>query len=272
MSSTKSKKSKKSDQKTKDQLLRALSDAHDLLEAQEKELAYCKSELQKERSKLNQLQAPDNEEQLKEIEFLQGELEKLKVQNETRQLRIQELEKLNADLQEQLSLKNKIAMAAISQSAVVREPSFEAEQENREISETKTLVPMSETKRSVSIELSPGELLVIPKGGLKPGKLAEAGQPFQLQVSCTFSNGLEEKRNLRYKISLYAKNLDGGKRQILGEISGDNNSGESLLAKADIPSLPKGIYRLEAVGVFQNTGGEAVPMAAFQESSIINIF
>jgi hypothetical protein len=129
-----------------------------------------------------------------------------------------------------------------------------------------------EAKKTAAGEMRTRSLDVVPSGAAQPTDILLKGQPFQLQWSFeppSLSGMAGEK--MHYRIVICGKNLKGGERIKVGEVSGKIDFGSALTAHIPSGPLPPGPYRLEADSDFSMKSKIAPWHSACRERRLIQV-
>lgn len=115
------------------------------------------------------------------------------------------------------------------------------------------------------------EFNIIPTGAWRPTAVIPPDSPFHVQLTLDPSRLMKKQTTaLNYNLSIYAKRLEGGFRQAIGEVKGEIKTSTPFKTKIAFAPLPSGTYRFEAVGTM-NEKDKQLPVDVFRESSLINI-
>ena len=115
------------------------------------------------------------------------------------------------------------------------------------------------------------EFNIIPAGAWRPTAVIPSESPFLIQLTLEPSKLMKEQDTaLDYKLSILAKRLEGGFRQIIGEVKGEIKTDTPFKTKISSAPLPSGTYRFEAVGTMSQKDKQ-LSIDAFRKSSLINV-
>ena len=129
-----------------------------------------------------------------------------------------------------------------------------------------------ETQTPAFKTASTRKLALIRDGKMQKEALIPHDQAFQLALIVNPPKSIvEENVPCPYNISVYAKRMGGGLKQILGETSGQITSTEEFTANVPCVPLPAGIYRIVASGTSNIKKDRQEAIGYFQESSIFSV-
>ena len=278
---------------TKAQLLNELTNAHDLLEIREKELSLLRKKSTNLKSKATKLanQQQNSKDKIIELENINTRLEK----------KIADLQHIEETVPEDFSVgraafrielyprqghyggkiehlltKDKKGLNGLDSDSIMAFISKHLPRKEEELIETPpATLPAEKVDKSEAIDhtdtLQIRELNIIPTGAWRATGVVPTDSPFHVQLTLDPSNVITEQAGaLNYQVSIYAKRLEGGLRQIIGETKGEIKTGNPIKTKVAAAALPAGTYRFEAIGKF-NQKERPTPVDVFGESSLISI-
>ena len=293
MSSPEKKSQVKPERMTKAQLLNELTNAHDLVEVREKELSLLRKKLKDLKTKVTKLadQQQNSKNRIIELEKINARLEKKIVDLQHTEETIPEafsvgraafrieLYPRQGHYQgkiEHLLTKDKKVFSGLDNETIISFISRHLPQREEEIIEPVPSEPLAGEVPHVETTghtdtLHIRELNIIPTGAWRPSGVVPTDSPFHVQLTLDPSNIItEQAAALNYKVSIYAKRLEGGLRQIIGEAKGKIKTANPFKTKVAATALPPGTYRFEAIGKF-NQKEKPTPVDVFGESSLISI-
>jgi hypothetical protein len=293
MSSSEKKSQVKPERMTKAQLLNELTNVHKSVEVREKELNLLRKKLNDAKIKEKKLadQHQNLENRIVELEKTNTRLdEKIVDLQHTEETIPQDFSVGRAAFRielyprqghyqgkiEHLLTKDKKVFSGLDNEAIIRFISKHLPPKDEEVTELQPYalpagaVPHAKATANTDT-LQIRELNIIPTGAWRPTAVVPTDSPFHVQLTLDPSNIIKEKTAaLNYKVSIYAKRLEGGLRQIIGEVKGEVKTANPFKTKMAASALPTGTYRFEAIGRF-NQEEKSKPVDVFGESRLISI-
>lgn len=293
MSSSQKKSEAKFDRMTKAQLQEQLIDAQNLAKKREKELSSLRKQLKEAKGKTTKLEEEqqNSDKRIIELEKTNADLDE----------KIADLQHAEETIPEDFSAgraafrielyprqghyhgkiehpltKDKRGFSGLDNESIIAFISKHLPQEEEEpIEAPPSTLPavaaakIEATDQTKSTQIR--EFKIIPTGAWRPTAVIPHDSPFHVQLTLDPSELMKEQDNaLNYNLSIYAKRLEGGFRQTIGEVKGEIKTSTPIKAKIASAPLPSGTYRFEAVGTM-NEKEKKLPIDVFRESSFINI-
>jgi hypothetical protein len=293
MSSSEKKSQVKPDRMTKAQILNELHNAQDLIEVREKELSLLEKQIKDLNAKKTKLtkQLRISENRIVELEKVNEDLDKkiADLQNTEETIpkdfsvgksafRI-ELYPRQGDYGgkiEHLLTRDKKGLNGLDSDIIMAFISDHLPRKEEDLVETQyaTLPAVARDKTETTDHtdtLHIRELNIIPTGAWKATGVVPPDNAFHIQLTLDPSSVItEQAAALNYHVSIYAKRLEGGLRQIIGETKGEIKTANPIKTKVAAEALPPGTYRFEAIGKF-NLKEKPTPINVFRESSLISV-
>lgn len=102
------------------------------------------------------------------------------------------------------------------------------------------------------------EFVILPKGSVAPRMIIAAGQPYSVRITLDLSEVTPIRDLLNYQLTVNAKNIFGGSRQMIKQTDGMVSWASPLFVVEGMP-LPPGTYRLEAIISLTQLLNQATP-------------
>jgi predicted flap endonuclease-1-like 5' DNA nuclease len=119
-------------------------------------------------------------------------------------------------------------------------------------------------------------LETVPTSVNKPQSILPQGQAFEVRLNLDLTNvTVTGNQQLNYAVAVYAKNLGGGPRQVVGETQGIIEFSESIIVIVNGTVLPQGLYRLDTMVTLAPASTTSSPLSslrAWLEGGLLQIY
>ncbi len=120
------------------------------------------------------------------------------------------------------------------------------------------------------------DLETVPADANIPHNILRYGQPFAVRLTLDLTDVAGPRDvPISYMVTIYAKRLGGGPRQIVGEAHGFITLADKVTVNVEGMALPQGVYRLEAFVSLTSPGIESVPrhgLRAMLQGDLLQVY